>query len=93
MDRAAVAARLGIHPDSVTRYLTETRAKLKRDEQLDPSDLPQPDGYAGKSPWWWPATIEAWVPARPPKGAGAGRPRKDREGSQSPTRPGRTTQQ
>lgn len=37
--------------------------------------LPPPDGVAGQSPWWWEATIREWVPTRPGRGAGGGRPR------------------
>lgn len=24
--------------------------------------MPPADGYVGRSPWWWPATIKAWRP-------------------------------
>lgn len=62
LDRAAVAARLGIHPDSVTRYIHR-------------GQCPTPDGRAGRSPWWHAATIDAWIANRPGRGAGGGRPR------------------
>lgn len=65
LDRAAVAARLGIHPDSVTRY---------RKRRTHP--FPEPDGRAGQSDWWYEATIDAWIASRPGSGAGGGRPRK-----------------
>jgi predicted DNA-binding transcriptional regulator AlpA len=55
LDRAAVAARLGIHPDSVTRYMHR-------------GQCPPPDGHAGRSPWWHEATIEAWILGRPGPG-------------------------
>ncbi len=63
LDRAAVAARLGIHPDSVTRYINR-------------GQCPEPDGRAGQSPWWHEATIYGWIANRPGRGAGGGRPRK-----------------
>lgn len=59
LDRAAVAARLRIKPDSVTRYVNR-------------GQCPPPDGRVGRAPWWFAATIEEWLPARP----GPGRPRK-----------------
>ena len=68
LDRAALAARLGIHPDSITRYLARRW-------------VPAPDGHAGRSPWWYKATIDAWEPTRPGQGAGGGRPRKKPAGS------------
>jgi hypothetical protein len=62
LDRAAVAARLGIDPDSVTRYVHRKQ-------------MPAPDGRAGQSPWWYETTIAEWEPTRPGQGAGGGRPR------------------
>jgi hypothetical protein len=63
LDRAAVAARLGIHPDSVTRYRRRP-------------GFPEPDGRSGQSDWWYEATIFAYIASRPGSGAGGGRPRK-----------------
>lgn len=48
LDRAAVAARYGIKPASVTR-------EVKR------GSLPPPDGRIGGSPWWWSSTLEEWT--------------------------------
>lgn len=39
--------------------------------------MPAPDGRSGRSPWWHLSTIDAWLAARPGRGAGGGRPRKD----------------
>jgi predicted DNA-binding transcriptional regulator AlpA len=61
LDRAAVAARLGVHPDSITRY----RGR---------GDFPEPDATFGRSPAWLPETIDAWQANRPGR---TGRPRKD----------------
>lgn len=47
LDRAALAARLGITPASVTRAVNR-------------GSLPPPDGHVGDSPWWWSTTIDAW---------------------------------
>jgi predicted DNA-binding transcriptional regulator AlpA len=63
LDRAAVAERLGIHRDSVTRLINR-------------GQCPEPDGRAGQAPWWYEATITAWIASRPGRGAGGGRPRK-----------------
>jgi predicted DNA-binding transcriptional regulator AlpA len=63
LDTRAVASRIGVTADTVSSY----RAR---------GYLPQPDIMLGRSPGWLPETIEAWIAARPGKGAGAGRPRK-----------------
>ena len=38
--------------------------------------LPPPDVLVGSTRGWRPETIEAWIPTRPGKGVGGGRPRK-----------------
>lgn len=48
LDRAAVAARYGILPASVTR-------------EVQRGSLPEPDGYMARSPWWWSTTLDAWT--------------------------------
>ena len=58
LDRAATAARFGIQPASVT-------VEVRR------GSLPKPDGYVGRSPWWWSTTLDGWQ--RPGR---TGRPRK-----------------
>lgn len=45
LDRAAVAGRYGIAPDSVTRLVHR-------------GDLPAPDGHLGRSPWWYAETLD-----------------------------------
>ena len=47
---AEVAAYLGVKPGTVTAYLAREQ-------------MPQPDGYVGRSPWWHPETIRAWRPS------------------------------
>ena len=44
---AEVAAYLGVTPSTVTAYRSR-------------GQMPQPDGYVGRSPWWRPETIRAW---------------------------------
>jgi predicted DNA-binding transcriptional regulator AlpA len=61
LDRAAVASRLGVHPDSITRYGAR-------------GDFPEPDATFGRSPAWLPETIDNWQANRPGR---TGRPRKD----------------
>lgn len=39
-----------------------------------PGDLPPPDRRFGRSPVWYPSTIEQWMPNRPGRGAGGGPP-------------------
>lgn len=67
LDTAAVAERLGVTRDTVRRYRVADR---------DRYGFPPPDGYLGRTPWWYVATIDRWVKARPGQGAGAGRPSK-----------------
>lgn len=38
--------------------------------------LPEPDVLVGTTRGWRPETIEAWIPTRPGRGVGGGRPRK-----------------
>ena len=35
-------------------------------EYMRRGTVPVPDGYLGRTPWWWSGTIEAWLPTRPP---------------------------
>jgi len=44
---AEVAAYLGVYRSTVTAYRSR-------------GQMPQPDGYVGRSPWWRPETIRAW---------------------------------
>ena len=43
---------------------------------LASANLPEPDAYVGTTRGWRAETINAWIPTRPGKGAGGGRPRK-----------------
>jgi hypothetical protein len=60
LDRDSLAARLGIDPGSVTRYVHR-------------GDGPEPDGHIGSSPWWYEKTVSEWLANRPGRGAGGGR--------------------
>ena len=53
---AAVAAFLGIKPDTWYAYVTRRHA-------------PEPDGRFGRTLWWWKSTIVAWDQSRPGPGA------------------------
>lgn len=53
-----VAVLAGISPASVRRYRLRGR-------------FPVPDGYVGRTPWWYRRTVERWVASRP----GPGRPK------------------
>lgn len=39
-----------------------------------PSLAPAPDGYVGRSAYWWPETIARYVLNRPGRGVGGGQP-------------------
>ncbi len=43
--------------------------------------LPEPDAYIGRTRGWKPETIDAWNAARPGRGVGGGRPRRDSRGA------------
>ena len=62
---AGVAARLGVQRRTVEAYRHHIQY-----------GFPEPDGRLGRTPWWKPATIDAWQKARPGQGRGGGRPRK-----------------
>ena len=83
LDRAAVATRLGVEPESVTQYLYRTRQRLTENRPLRIWDMPLPDGYIGQSPWWYESTIAAWLASRPGQGVGGGRPRKTTDEEQT----------
>lgn len=55
LDIEAVARRAGVNPRSISRY------RLR-------GTIPEPDGYIGRSPWWWRAAIDEWLATRPSSG-------------------------
>lgn len=56
LTNAEAAARAGIAPSTWRDYVAKGYA-------------PRPDGRIGRTPWWWPATIDEWLPTRPGRGA------------------------
>lgn len=64
LDMPAVAARLDVTESTIRKYRSQGR-------------LPEPDIMLGQSPGWRATTIDAWIKARPGRGVGGGRPRKD----------------
>lgn len=75
LDRAAVAALLGVKPKTISQYLVESHG----DGRYVAHPFPAPDGYIGRGPWWRrerEAEIHAWAAARPGQGVGGGRPRR-----------------
>lgn len=63
---ADVASYLGVTRSTVTAY--KARA----------GQMPEPDGFVGRTPWWHPATIRAWRP-EPARDGRVGRPRRKPE--------------
>jgi hypothetical protein len=61
---ADVATVLGVTPATVRSYAAR-------------GVMPKPDGYLGRTPWWYPNTICEWQAKRPGRGVGGGRPKKD----------------
>lgn len=67
---------LGVTYNSARTY--HGRAEInRRRENPRPGDLPPPDRRFGRSPVWKPETIQSWLPMRPGRGAGGGRPREN----------------
>jgi predicted DNA-binding transcriptional regulator AlpA len=66
---AEVAKLLGVQEASVRKYASLDRSTGKR-------RMPAPDGHLGRTPYWYPATVEAWQASRPGQGVGGGRPRR-----------------
>lgn len=72
LDIAAVARLAGVSPSTIRSY----RALDGREERAHlPRLMPEPDITLGQSPGWLPATIDAWLAARPGRGTGP-KPRK-----------------
>lgn len=70
-----LAVVLGVTYNSARTY--HGRAEInRRIGAVKPGDLPPPDRKFGRSPVWYPKTIEKWLPSRPGRGAGGGRPSK-----------------
>jgi predicted DNA-binding transcriptional regulator AlpA len=77
LDSFEVAKMLGVAYNTVRYYLQQARAN-RHAGTPKPGDLPEPDRFFGRSPVWRRSTIEAWVPLRPGKGVGGGRPKGSR---------------
>lgn len=77
MNLEAIAARIGVSPESARQYHTKAQQNRRRGTPKF-GDLPPPDARLGNTPVWDEAAIEAWVARRPGKGYGAGRPKKPR---------------
>lgn len=55
-DTAKVAWYLQVQPGSLRRM------------RMRKGFMPEPDGFIGRSPWWWASTILAWAEDRPQRG-------------------------
>ena len=63
LTRNALAEWLGIDPDTVTRYVNTSRAKVDAGNALGDKDFPLPDMYVGRTPVWYVTTIERYAAA------------------------------
>lgn len=52
LDRAAVAEKTGLAAKTIDTYWKN------RDQ------FPAPDGYVGRSPWWFESTVDRWIAKR-----------------------------
>lgn len=68
LGRVALAARLGIHPDHVTRLTRRSEKLIGEGRSLEPWDFPPPDVRLGQGPGWYVTTIERWEPHRRDRG-------------------------
>lgn len=74
LDRAAVAALIGVRPKTISQYLVESKPPGRYQDH----PFPTPDGYIGRGPYWLrrrEQDIRKWAAERPGQGAGGGRPR------------------
>lgn len=80
LDLAAAAERTGIRYRTLRNYHHRAAhnrrlAEEKKDPNyIRPGDFPEQDDKFGRSPVWYPATIDAWMENRPGQGKGGGRP-------------------
>ena len=68
LDTAAVAARVGVKPGTISIYLKRTRARIAQGLPLRPRDFPLPDQTISRAPAWTEATIDTWRANRPGRG-------------------------
>jgi predicted DNA-binding transcriptional regulator AlpA len=68
LDTAAVAALVGVEPNTVRLYLKRTRRRIADGLPVRPSDFPLPDLQVARSPAWYEATVRAWLAERPGRG-------------------------
>ncbi|OAZ40964.1 hypothetical protein A9Z40_03210 [Microbacterium arborescens] len=64
LDLAAIAARLGVQPNTAGVY-HKRAARNRREGTTKAWDMPPPDAVFGRSPVWREATVEAWIALRP----------------------------
>jgi len=67
------AARAGVAAGTWRSYCNPKAGRPARGPAPDGTDVER--GHA--RPWWTPETVDAWLAARPGKGVGGGRPRKN----------------
>lgn len=72
-----IARVIGVGIDSMRVY-HQRAARNRRDGEVKPGDLPAPDETFGRSPVWDAATISEWIASRPGRGAGGGRPPREK---------------
>lgn len=70
-DLEALAARYGWTIGSARSFHKRSMLR-RRDDEVRPGDLPEPDARFGRSPVWKLETLEAWERRRPGKGVGGG---------------------
>lgn len=75
LDLRAVAEMVGVEYRTIRNY-HQTAERRRREQDVRPGDLPEPDNIFGRSPVWKRSTITAWQRNRPGRGTGGGRPRK-----------------
>lgn len=84
LDLKAISIMIGVKYSAMRRYQQDaTRNRRLAAEFNDPSyirpgDLPPPDARYRRAPLWKHETIKQWRQSRPGRGAGGGRPRKNR---------------
>lgn len=70
-----IAEKIGVETQSARIY-HQHATRNRRNDDVKPGDLPQPDLMIGRVPVWHATNIAVWIENRPGRGAGGGRKKK-----------------
>lgn len=64
LTRHEVAMLAGLTPGTFSVYLHDARERADAGLPALPKHPPVPDGHLGRTPYWLPATVDAWLTRR-----------------------------